>query len=86
MPVRKSEGEGAFVNIGVPRPLAEDMDRFLAEHPEFGIMGRNELTRRAISDLLHNLREEVQNRLAMEAYREGKPGPFFELKRMRKVS
>lgn len=72
-----------FVNIGVPRPLVDEMDRFIAEHPEFGIMQRNDFARRAIGEKLSAVRHEVHERMLMEAYKAGKPGPLDELRRLR---
>jgi hypothetical protein len=60
--------------VGIASGLADDVDHFIEQHPEFGIKFRNEFANQAVQHFLHVLRNRVYMRLVVDAAAQGKHG------------
>jgi hypothetical protein len=60
------------MTIGVPKGLAEEVDRFIAAHPEFGIKFRAEFFHFAGVHFLEHLNKRLLTALVVEAAKSGK--------------
>ena len=60
------------MTIGVPKGLAEEVDRFIAAHPEFGIKFRAEFFHFAGVHFLEHLNKRLLASLIVEAAKSGK--------------
>ena len=67
-------------SVAIPISQAQEIDRFLTAHPEFGIKDRNDFARRSISFQMNALRQEVYTRLVTEGQAPGK-GPLEDLRK-----
>ena len=65
--------------VALPRSVLLEVDRFITENPEFGIKDRNDFARRAFALQMKELRNEVYQRLLLEAQRET-PGTLAQLR------
>ena len=69
-------------NVGISPGLADEVDRFIAKHPEFGITFRNEFANRAVDHFLRHLRHELYVKMTVEGGKtDGADGPLEELRR-----
>lgn len=79
---KEPDHEGHTVRL--PRGLADEIERFLAENAGFGIRNVSEFTVRGTSEFLRTLMHEVNERHFAEAAKAGKPGPFDAIRQNRR--
>lgn len=73
------EPVGKQAAIGVPKGLADEVDRFIAAHPEFGIRFRAEFFHFAGVHFLDHLNRRLMASLVVEAASAGKTALVKEI-------
>lgn len=79
VPARRDDDDAG---VKIRRGLAEEVDRLVKEHPEFGLKHRNDFANQAVAKMLRELKHQIYVDLVMQAHKEGKPSPTKELKKL----
>lgn len=69
-------------NVGISAALADEVDRFISQHPGMGIKFRNEFANRACAHYLDHMRQQLLRSMMLDEWKEGKSSVVDALRQL----